>query len=355
MHLRPTPTAGDARIRGVKIDKLSSTTAFVATDLADAPLSVGVVRAAPKVLQGGAQALARSATYTFALRELQVGGASAGISADAEAREAAVNAFVEELAPRVESGALVLDPATGLGADALSAFAAHDPRHTVRLEPVDGMALDHHLAALSPVLAAAAALGDLDGRTAVVESGPTSQRLVRELAARGAKVVAYGGAKGVAVDPAGLDVAALSGDEVVATESLVSELAGADALFGTEADVVFCGSRQGMVDGEVAEGFAAKMLVPTGCQPLSAKGLAVLRRRGVVAIADFVATSGPTFAWWPVGDGSVDTVLADAEAAISDVVRGSDHDEGPLLGACHRAEAFLASWLTELPFGRPLA
>ena len=31
------------------------------------------------------------------------------------------------------------------------------------------------------------------------------------------------------------------------------------------------------------------------------------------------------------------------------------HDEGPLLGACERAEAFLATWQDELPFGRPLA
>jgi hypothetical protein len=30
------------------------------------------------------------------------------------------------------------------------------------------------------------------------------------------------------------------------------------------------------------------------------------------------------------------------------------HEQGPLLGACLRAEAYLATWRDELPFGRPL-
>ena len=30
-------------------------------------------------------------------------------------------------------------------------------------------------------------------------------------------------------------------------------------------------------------------------------------------------------------------------------------DDGPFLGACYAAEAFLSTWQDELPFGRPLA
>jgi hypothetical protein len=29
-------------------------------------------------------------------------------------------------------------------------------------------------------------------------------------------------------------------------------------------------------------------------------------------------------------------------------------DEGPVLGACERAEAFLGTWMEALPFGRPI-
>ena len=57
--------------------KLSSTDAFIVTDLDDVP-SFGIVRSAPKILQGGAKDLARSMTYSFASFELQYGGASGG-------------------------------------------------------------------------------------------------------------------------------------------------------------------------------------------------------------------------------------------------------------------------------------
>ena len=64
----------------VGLRKLSSTNAFVVTDLVDVP-SFGIVRCAKKILQGGAKDLARSMTYTFASFEMQRGGASGGINA----------------------------------------------------------------------------------------------------------------------------------------------------------------------------------------------------------------------------------------------------------------------------------
>ena len=64
----------------VKIHKLESTDAFIAFDLDDAP-SVGITRLARKVLQDGAQLLARSTTYSFASFGIQMGGGSAGINA----------------------------------------------------------------------------------------------------------------------------------------------------------------------------------------------------------------------------------------------------------------------------------
>ncbi|MDZ7679145.1 MAG: hypothetical protein U5K29_11395 [Acidimicrobiales bacterium] len=340
----------------MQIHKLTTTNAFIITDLDGASQAAGIVRVAPKVLQGSAQAFARTATYTFALRELQVGGASAGISAEAEARDEAVAAFVAEVKARVDAGELVLDPGTGVTADDLADLAASDPRSPVRNEEVDGLSLQHHLEAIGPVIAAEAALGGLDGHTAAIEANPVAGRLVAELVARGATVVAFGNAKGAALDPNGLDADTLVEAGASALDSLTSEPEDASALFGAEASVLFCGSRQGMIDGEAAEATGAGLVVPTGCQPVSAKGLAVLRRRGIVALADFISTSGPTYAGWPAGEATIDAVLADATSGITEAVRRSlDHDEGPLLGACYRAEAFLSTWQEALPFGRPLA
>ena len=64
----------------VSLRKLSTTNAFVVTDLEDTP-SFGIVRCAKKILQGGAKDLARSMTYTFASFEMKHGGASGGINA----------------------------------------------------------------------------------------------------------------------------------------------------------------------------------------------------------------------------------------------------------------------------------
>jgi glutamate dehydrogenase/leucine dehydrogenase len=340
---------------GVQIDKLSNTGAFVVVDLDGSPQSAGIVRVAPKVLHGSATALARTATYTFAIRELQVGGASAGISADPENRAEAIATFVADVAPRVASGALVLDAAPGVDAEPFAELAIADQRNPVHTADVGGVTLDEYLGAVGPVVAAEAALGGLDGRTVAVELGPVSSGMIRELVARGARVVAVGGSSGVAHDAGGLDADTLIAGGLEALDQF-GELQPAGALVGVEASVLFCGSRQGMVDGPVAESAGAALVVPTGCQPVSAKGLAVLRRRGVVVLPDFVTTAAPTYAGWPAGDAEVEAVTAEATTGIAEAVRGAlDHEEGPLLGACYRAEAFLSTWQETLPFGRPIA
>ena len=49
----------------------------------------------------------------------------------------------------------------------------------------------------------------------------------------------------------------------------------------------------------------------------------------------------------------LEQVTHDTVTGILDEV--ATHEEGPLLGACARAEAFLGTWRPSLPFGRPLA
>ena len=61
------------------IRKTTTTDAFVAVDLGDVP-GHGVVRLAPKILQGGAKDLARSVTYALASLERRGTGVSAGVN-----------------------------------------------------------------------------------------------------------------------------------------------------------------------------------------------------------------------------------------------------------------------------------
>jgi hypothetical protein len=100
-------------------------------------------------------------------------------------------------------------------------------------------------------------------------------------------------------------------------------------------------------------------VVPSGPIPVTAKGLAVLRRQGVRVLPDFITTAGAMLGGLgPALEGAAgttrgaDEVSAQVREALGEVL---DHEQGPLLGACHRAETFLRTWREQLPFGRPLA
>jgi len=77
-------------------------------------------------------------------------------------------------------------------------------------------------------------------------------------------------------------------------------------------------------------------VVPTVRLAVTTRALAMCSRRGIVVLPDFVVLGLP----------------ADRAAAV--VVDVFDHADGPVLGACERAEAFLGTWQDELPFGRPI-
>ena len=105
----------------MQIVKLETVEAFVAVDLEGVP-GQGIVRLAPRVLQGGARDLARSVTYALASLGRQETGISAGISAPPEERDAAVAAFIAEVASwdttfSLSAGKGVTDRDLGVAAD----------------------------------------------------------------------------------------------------------------------------------------------------------------------------------------------------------------------------------------------
>lgn len=336
------------------LQKLESVDAFVFTDLEGASRAVGVVRSAPKILVGGARLLARSLSYQFATFEQQIAGASAGINAAPDERADAVDAFVAEVRPQVESGALVLDAAKGVAPGTLDALHAVDGRPSFFAEHVD------ELRAAGVVAVADAAVDGLDGRTVAIEGfDAAGSALAAAVADRGGRVVALSTPEGSTFDASGLEPAALASAWAEVGIGLVDEmgrLGTPEAVFGAEADVLLVGSKAGVVDHDVAAGIGARALVPSGPAPVTAKALAVLGRADVVVVPDFVSTAAPELARRAEAEASVESVRSDAVAALV-AVTGEivGHDEGPYLGGCRRAEAFLGTWQEQLPFGRPLA
>jgi glutamate dehydrogenase/leucine dehydrogenase len=341
---------------GVLVEKLQTVDAFVVFDLQDAPTSVGVLRSAPKILIDGATWLARSQTYQFASFEHRLGGASGGVNAPASEKADAVASFVAEVEPWVTARRLVIDAAKGVEPEHLEALRNVDPRPLEYWEQAD------QYAAAGIVAAAAAALGGLDGRTVAVEGfndlGPS---LATEVADRDGRIVAVSTTAGTARRADGFEPPVLREAWTARAADLVHELQSEAEppgnVFGASVDVLVCGSRAGIVDHGVAAECSAKVIVPGGSLPVTAKGLAVLRRSGVCVLPDFVTTAGSTLggvapALSAMPAPSIDDVRESVVAVVTEVL---DHHEGPLLGACHRAEAFLRTWRSELPFGRPLA
>ncbi len=298
-----------ARIAAVRIHKLSSTDAFVAFDLDDAP-AVGVTRLARKVLTDGAELLARSTTYAFASFGIPLGGGSAGINAEGDGRDPAVAAFVEEMRTAVAEGRWATDPALGLTEADLAPLRIDDRR------PAE--------------LWTAGLAHALTGQGAVAAAGA-----VRDGGLTGASCAFVGG--GPVVDAARTALEAAGG---TATDG-----------DGTDAgvDVVFLAGKAGMLEHEAVPGLGADIVVPLTPVPVTARAHAELTKAGKVHVPDFLSTAAPLL--HAHGDGIDDPVAAVAEKVGS----LAGHGPGLWLAAVEEAEAFLRTWRDELPFGRPLA
>ena len=339
----------------MRIHKLESTEAFIAIDLVGADASSGPVRWAKKVLQGGAKDLARSQTYTYAALGMQRGGASAGISADPDARAGAIEAFTAEIGGMVADRTYLPDPAKGVGADDLSVLATDDPRNTARLGDF-GARCD----GLSAAVAAEALVG-LEGRTVAIEGfTATGPALAAAVAERGGTVTAVSTATGTVPSESGFDIDALAQAYAASSADCVNDLgevAHPMAVFGHGAGVVFAGSKTGVVDHKVAGQLSdSAAMVSSGRLAMTARGLAVLRAAGVAAPADFVSLAGSSIAAWGDPGQSDDETLDAVSRTVGDLCADHrSHDDGAFLAACFAAEAFLSTWQDDLPFGRPLA
>lgn len=342
------------------IHKLDQVEAFVARDFEPDVPAIGIVRSANKILQGGAKELARSRTYQCAAFNMKVGGASAGINAQVDDRAAAIETFATELATQVAGGTLMLDAGKGVNPAALSVLADADQRNDARLRTVDGLSNRAHLTGLGAVVCAEAARS-LDGVSVAIEhfeeAGPA---IARAVAARGGKVTAIATSAGAATNADGFDIAALTQAHEAAGAGMITELVDEAEPFwkilGADVDVLFGGSKMGLLDHKGAANVKASLMVPTGPIPYTTKAAIVMNRNDITVLPDFVTTAGPIFADVPAdGDdqGSIESAASSALSTLTSAILGGD--AMPILEACARAESFLATWRDEVPFGRPFA
>ena len=344
---------------GVGLRKLSSTNAFIVTDLEGAP-SFGIVRSAPKILQGGAKDLARSMTYTFASFEMQRGGASGGINATPEERDEALENFVTEIRDDVSTGMLGLNAGKGISPSSFQDLYDIDARSAMRFESHGEDTLETYLTALGPVVSADRVV-TLNDKTVAIEGfgehGPAMIDLIEE---RGGRVISLSTLSGSITEPSGLNASDVRGrwDEkgLDFVKSADGEGEPAWKVFQSGADILFAGSKMGAVNHLTAEKLEIVALVPHQPIPFTARALAILQRKDTKVVPDFIAVAAPIFAAWSDNNEDFSQIIQLAEDQIGAVLdEASNHSDGLFLGACYRAESFLETWQESRLFGRPLA
>jgi glutamate dehydrogenase (NAD(P)+) len=123
------------------------------------------------------------------------------------------------------------------------------------------------------------------------------------------------------------------------------------------ADVLVPGTRPGAIDAQVARSLppGVRVVAPAANAPYTEAGAEVLRRRGIMALPDFVCNAGAVIGYRSPANATPEQVLAAVEARIGELIRAAlGHPGGPFAGACEQAGGFLRSWWGEPP-GPPFA
>ena len=345
---------------------LSSVPGCIVFDLPGAAVSAGGTRLAPDVTASEVALLARAMTYKFASLGAQVGGAKAGVvgdPADRSTRAGQMSMYCAEVAPLVAAGRFLTGPDMGTFEQDFAPLRASQPAPAALTAVIDDLPFEDILTGYGVAAAADVALraghgGGWAGRSVAIEGfGKVGGGVAREVAARGGRVVAVSTLAGCIADPAGLDVGRLlelrreHGDQCVTRYGLPA--GPVSQLFATaSADVLVPGTRPGVITAEVAGSLpdAVRVIAPAANVPYTRAGAEVLRRRGIVALPDFICNAGAVLGYRSAAAATSGEVLASAGARIGGLISAAlAHQAGPLAGACEQAAAFVRSWWGEPP------
>ena len=348
----------------MEVVELGSVPGFVVFDLPGAPVAAGGTRLAPDVSAAEVALLARAMTYKFAALGAQVGGAKAGVRgdpADRAAKAALMTRFCAEVRPLVEAGRFLTGPDMGTSEEDFAPLREDRAAPTAMNSVDGGVPFEDVVTGYGVMVAAEAALDSgrgWDGRTAAIEGfGKVGGGVAREVTRRGGRVVAVSTVAGCIADPAGLDVGRLltlrheHGDECVLRYG-GPVLPPAGLFTDVSADVVVPGTRPGSIGTRTATALppGVQVIAPAANAPYTEEGAAVLRRRGIVALPDFVCNAGAVIGYRSPAEATSDQVLAGVEATIGAIIGAAlAHRDGPLTGACERAGEFLRGWWGEPP------
>ena len=371
---------------GAEVVELGSVPGFVVFDLPGAPLSAGGTRLAPDVSVAEVAVLARSMTYKFAALGERVGGAKAGVRgdpADRAGKAALMARFCAEVRPLADAGRFLTGPDMGTGEEDFAPLRERRAAPAAMRAIVEGVPFEDVLTGYGVAVAAGTALDAVgsgaagggaagggaaggrgwDGRSVAIEGfGKVGGGVAREVTRRGGRVAAVSTVAGCVADPSGLDVERLLALRRAHGDACVLRygrpvMPPQELFTKVTADVLVPGTRPGMIGAGTAASLppGVRVIAPAANAPYTAAGAGLLRRRGIVALPDFVCNAGAVIGYRSAADVTPDQVLAAVGARISGLIlEALDHPSGPVAGACERAGQFLRGWWGEPP-GPPFA
>ena len=264
----------------------------------------GGTRMQPGVTVEEIARLARVMTWKWAGVDLFYGGAKAGIQADPASpyKEEILRAFVRRLSNEVpreyvfgldmglteNDAAIIVDELGDRG-------AAVGTPYELGGVPYDQLGITGY--GVAEVVDEAASRRGLEGsRVAVQGFGAVGHAAAARLHELGYRVVAVSTAKGAIADPSGLDIPELLARRAAVGDELVGEypelkIDPGDELF-VDAEIVVPAALHDVVDGAAAGRIGARLLVEGANLPTSPEAQAVLHRRGIAVVPDFIANAG---------------------------------------------------------------
>lgn len=337
--------------------KLESTTGFVLYDLPDADSYVGPARLGAKLVPDNAAMLIRALTYTFAVLEQKRSGATIGLKVDPDQTEVAVISAAKELSEELQSKKITFNPGLRLQREQILPLLEHDTRNKIGLDDRNGISFEDELTGLGACAAAEAVTGGIEGQSFAIEGfNSTGLGIAREVVSRGGIIKRISTAKGCVTGPFEPDTLADAwmSHGPGCTEQL-GDIGKPWDIWKADVDGIFVGSKPGAMAAQGANNLESKIVVATSPAAISSKALAILRQNGAPAIADFIVNIGPVLSWFSQSDTTHDQLRSLTETTISALMTDTiNHGDGPFLGACYKAEAFLKTWQDPMPFGRPL-
>jgi glutamate dehydrogenase (NAD(P)+) len=276
--------------------------AIAVVDNVAAGPAIGGVRMLPDVSLEECFRLARGMTLKNAAAGLPHGGGKSVIFADPRMgerqKEELMRAFAQALMPLSD---YIPGPDMGTN-EAAMAWVKDEGKPCAGLpKELGGIPLDEIGATAYGVVASADVAKDhlnmsLEGaRVAMQGFGAVGKHAARFFAERGATLVAAADYSGAVHDARGLDVAALS--EHVDAGGRIADFEGGerlqrDAIVGVDCDILVPAARPDVIRADNQATVKAKLIVPGANIGITEKAEAMLHKRGVFCVPDFIANAG---------------------------------------------------------------